>query len=187
MITRMILTLAGLMMVASMSASAAPFKLTSPTLTDGGVVPMVHVYNGMGYHGQNHSPALAWNGAPAGTKSFAITCHDPDAPSPDAPRPGGWWHWLAFDIPATTTGLAENASAGAMPPGSVQSMTDFGQPGYGGSAPPPGKPHRYIFTVYALKVDKLGLGAGDTMTKVDAAIRKNALASSSITVKFGHP
>ncbi|GAA0586398.1 kinase inhibitor [Rhizomicrobium electricum] len=187
MVTRIILALSGLMMVATMSASAAPFKLTSPTLPDGSTVPMVHVFNGMGYHGQNRSPALAWSGAPAGTKSFAVTCHDPDAPSPDAPRPGGWWHWLAFDIPAGTAGLPENASAFGMPPGSIQSVTDFGPPGYGGPAPPPGKPHRYVFTVYALKIDKLGLGASDSMTKVDAAIRNNALASASFTVKFGHP
>jgi Raf kinase inhibitor-like YbhB/YbcL family protein len=187
MVTRIVLTLAGLIMVASMSASAASFKLTSSTLSDGGIVPTKHVYNGMGYHGANRSPALSWNGVPAGTKSFAITCHDPDAPSPDNPRPGGWWHWLAFDIPATATGLPENASAFGMPPGSVQSVTDFGPPGYGGPAPPPGKPHRYVFTLYALKVDKLGLGANDSMIKVDTAIRKAALASANFTVKFGHP
>jgi Raf kinase inhibitor-like YbhB/YbcL family protein len=176
------LAAAGLMMVIPMSAEAAPFNLTSPTLTDGSVVPQVHVYNGYGYRGQNRSPALNWSGAPAGTKSFAITCHDPDAP-----HPGGWWHWLVFDLPAATTGLPENASMNELPPGSIQSVTDFGPPGYGGPAPPPGPAHRYIFTVYALKVAKLGLGPKGTITNVDAAIRKAAIASANLTVKFGHP
>ena len=180
-----VVALLGAMMGASMSAT--PFTLTSATLHDGGIVPDKHVYNGMGYHGANHSPALSWSGAPAGTKSFAITCHDPDAPSPDAPRPGGWWHWLAFDIPAAITNLPENASAFGMPPGTVQSVTDFGPPGYGGPAPPPGKPHRYFFVVYALNVAKLGLGANDKMTVVDAAIHKHAIASASFVVTFGHP
>lgn len=188
MLSRLVaVALAGLTMVVPMSAQTTPFKLASPTLTDGGIVPNSHVYNGMGYHGLNRSPGLSWSGAPAGTRSFAVTCHDPDAPSPDAPRPGGWWHWLAFDVPATASGLAENASAAGMPPGSVQSITDFGPPGYGGPAPPPGKPHRYVFTVYALKVERLGLGVNDKMTTVEAAIRKQALASATFTVKFGHP
>lgn len=179
--------LTGLMMVVPMSAEAAPFKLTSPTLSDGGLVPNTHVYNGYGYRGQNRSPALNWSGAPAGTKSFAVTCHDPDAPSPDAPRPGGWWHWFVFDLPATTAGLPENASMNELPPGAIQSVTDFGPPGYGGPAPPPGPAHRYIFTVYALKVAKLGLGSKGAIANVDAAIRKAAIASASFTVKFGHP
>jgi len=179
------LALAGLSMGASMSAGN--FTLTSPTLHDGGIVPNQHVYNGFGYGGANRSPSLAWSGAPAGTRSFAVTCHDPDAPSPDHPRPGGWWHWLAFDIPADASGLPENASASAMPAGSVQSITDFGPPGYGGPAPPAGKPHRYVFTVYALKVAKLGKGANDKMADVDAAIRKEAIASARFTVTFGHP
>ena len=179
------LAVAGLLMVIPMNAASLHF--TAPTLPDGSTVPMVHVYNGMGYHGQNRSPALQWSGAPAGTKSFAVTCHDPDAPSPDAPRPGGWWHWLVFDIPASITNLPENASAFGLPPGAVQSVTDFGPPGYGGPAPPPGKPHRYVFTLYALDTEKLGLGANDTMTTVDAAIRKHAIASGHFTVKFGRP
>lgn len=177
--------LLGLVMGPAMSATT--FTLTSATLHDGGGVPEKHVYNGFGYHGANRSPALSWSGAPAETKSFAVTCHDPDAPSPDNPRPGGWWHWLAFDIPASITGLAENASAGGMPAGSIQSVTDFGSSGYGGPAPPAGKPHRYIFTVYALKVAKLGKGANDKMADVDAAIRKQALASATFTVTFQNP
>jgi len=169
-------------MVLTMNANAANFTLTSATLQDGGGVPGVHVYSGFGYHGANRSPALSWSGAPAGTLSFAVTCHDPDAP-----HPGGWWHWLVFDIPATASGVAENASAFGLPPGTVQSVTDFGPPGYGGPAPPPGGPHRYIFTVYALNVARLGLPPATPMTKVDAAIREHALASAHFTVLFQHP
>jgi len=179
------IALAGLTMGTSMNA--ASFSLTSATLHDGGGVPDVHVYNGYGYRGANRSPALSWSGAPAGTKSFAVTCHDPDAPSPDAPRPGGWWHWLVVDIPATATSLPENASSDGLPVGAMQTVTDFGPPGYGGPAPPPGKPHRYIFTVTALKVAKLGLKPKYPMASVDAAIKKQALASASFTVTFGHP
>lgn len=170
------------LMVLTMNANAAPFMLTSASLHDGGVVPEIHVYNGFGYHGANRSPALSWSGAPAGTLSFAVTCHDPDAP-----HPGGWWHWLVFNIPATASGLAENASAFGLLPGAVQSVTDFGPPGYGGPAPPPGGPHRYIFTVYALNVARLDLPANTPMTKVDAAIRAHALASARLIGLFQHP
>jgi len=159
------------------AADAAPFVLTSPTLTENGLVPLQHVYDGC--NGLNRSPALSWSGAPAGTKSFAVTVFDPDAP-----HPGGWWHWLAFDIPADAKGLAENASD-ALPRGTVQSRNDFGTASYGGPCPPPGRPHRYVFTVYALKPDKLALTANDPPAKVDAAIRKNAIAQASITAKYG--
>ena len=181
MLVRLV-TLALTGLIAVMPMSPTPFTLSSPTLPDGATVPIEHVYNGYGYQGQNRSPALAWRGAPAGTKSFAITCYDPDAP-----HPGGWWHWFVFDLPAATTSLPENASVHGLPPGAIQSITDFGPPGYGGPAPPPGPVHRYIFTVYALKVEKLGLGANDKMTAVDAAIKRQALASASFTVTFGHP
>jgi len=165
----------------AVSAKAVRFTLTSPSLIEGGIVPNAHVYRGYGYNGENRSPQLSWSGAPPGTKSFAVTVHDPDAP-----RPGGWWHWLVFDIPATGTGLPEAAGNGAgLPPGAIESVTDFGSPGYGGPAPPPGRPHRYVFTVYALKVAKLGLTSTAAPAVVDAAIRKYRLAEASITAKFG--
>src|SRR3954465_14424129 len=111
----------------------------------------------MGAGGQNVSPQLSWSGAPAGTKSFALTLYDPDAPTGS-----GWWHWVVYDIPATATELPQGAGSGKapLPAGTVQGKTDFGAAGYGGAGPPPGdKPHRYVFTVYALKVDKLDLPA----------------------------
>ena len=165
----------------AVAARAAKLTLSSPTVIEGGIVPNAHVYNGYGYSGENRSPQLLWSGAPAGTKSFAVTVYDPDAP-----HPGGWWHWLAFDIPANVDGLPEDAGSGrGMPAGAIQSLTDFQTTGYGGPCPPPGKPHRYVFTVYALSVAKLGMSASELPGKVDQAIRRFAIGQASITAKFG--
>ena len=165
----------------AVAARAAKLTLSSPTVIEGGIVPNAHVYNGYGYSGENRSPQLLWSGAPAGTKSFAVTVYDPDAP-----HPGGWWHWLAFDIPANVDGLPEDAGSGrGMPAGAIQSLTDFQTTGYGGPCPPPGKPHRYVFTVYALSVAKLGMSASEPPGKVDQAIRRFAIGQASITAKFG--
>ena len=170
-----------LSLAVSLSAKAAKLVVTSPTLTDGGVVPNESVFNGYGYNGDNRSPALVWSGAPAATKSFAVTVYDPDAP-----KRGGWWHWLVFDIPAGVDRLPENAGSGeGLPPGTVQGLTDFETPGYGGPCPPPGKPHHYVFTVYALSVPKLAVSASDPPAKVAEAIKRAALAHAAITATFG--
>jgi Raf kinase inhibitor-like YbhB/YbcL family protein len=176
------LTLAtALTLAMAVAARVAKFTLSSPTIIEGGIVPNAHVYNGFGYRGENKSPQLAWSAAPSGTRSFAVTVHDPDAP-----HAGGWWHWLAFDIPADAEGLPEDAGSGkGLPAGAIQSITDFDTTGYGGPCPPPGKPHRYVFTVYALNVAKLGVAASDSPAKVDQAIRHHVIASASITAKFG--
>jgi Raf kinase inhibitor-like YbhB/YbcL family protein len=169
-----------LMTIAS-DAHAGAFALASPTLAEGQTVPEAHVYNGYGHHGKNLSPELSWTGVPAGTRSFAVTMFDPDAP-----RRGGWWHWLVIDIPANVTHLPEGAKPGrGLPPDAIQIVNDFGVGDYGGPAPPPGKPHRYIFTVYALKVAKLGLGAGASIAEASAAIEKNSLGHASITGLYG--
>ena len=169
-------------LMSAASASAAQFALTSPTLIDGKTVPEAHVYNGFGHHEKNLSPELFWSGAPVGTKSFAVTVFDPDAP-----RPSGWWHWLVFDIPAEITHLPQGAGNGhGLPEGALEIKTDFGQAGYGGPAPPPGKPHRYIFTLYALKTAKLGLGSNAGIAEVEAAIAKVSIAKASITALYGH-
>lgn len=167
-------------MVAS-SANAAPFALASPTLADGKVLPDAQVLNSYGCKGGNISPALSWTSPPAGTNSFAVTVHDPDAP-----HEGGWWHWLVFDIPASASGLPANAGSGAgLPAGAVESVTDFGKPGYGGACPPHGKPHRYVFAVTALKVAKLGLKADASPAAVAAAIAQNSLGKATITALYG--
>ena len=135
-------------------ASAAQMTLTSPDIKPGARIADEQIANGFGCSGGNVSPALSWSGSPKGTKSFALTNYDPDAPTGS-----GWWHWVVFNIPAATTSIPKNAGdvkAKLMPEGVIQSRTDFGTDGWGGPCPPPdGKPHRYIFTVFAVDVDKL--------------------------------
>jgi len=160
------------------------FRLSSADLTAGRPMAMKHVFNGFGCTGQNVSPALGWEGAPAGTRSFALMVHDPDAPTGS-----GWWHWVVWNIPAETTALPAGAgdpAAGLMPAGAVQGNTDYGTPGYGGPCPPPGsKPHHYHFRLYALKVDKLELPPDATPALVGFNVRANALAEAQIVATFG--
>ena len=179
---KMALSFAAVVVASMLSAShAAKFTLSSLTVADGHTLPEIHVYNDYGCTGANRSPELSWSGAPAGTKSFAVTVHDPDAP-----HDGGWWHWIVFDIPANVSRLPEGAGNGAgLPAGAVESLTDSGEPGYGGACPPPGKPHRYVFAVTALKVAKLGLNADAAPAAVDAAIAHNSLGKATITALYG--
>jgi Raf kinase inhibitor-like YbhB/YbcL family protein len=173
----------GLVAWPAMAAGAA-FKLESPTIKPGATLTEAQVFNGFGCSGKNLSPALQWSGAPQGTKSFAVTLYDPDAPTGS-----GWWHWVVINIPAGTTSLPEGAGSpdgGKLPPGSVQGRTDFGTPGFGGACPPKGdKPHRYIFTVYALKTDKLDVSPDGTAALVGFMIHGNSLGSATLTAKYG--
>jgi Raf kinase inhibitor-like YbhB/YbcL family protein len=154
------------------------FRVTAPDLTSKGRIAQEHAFNGMGCTGQNVSPALTWSGAPAGTKSFAVTAYDPDAPTGS-----GWWHWVMYNIPADATGLQAGAGNGRNAPrGSQQGNTDFGSKGYGGPCPPQGdKPHHYHFTVYALKTDKLDVPGNATAAMIGYNINANKLASARIT------
>jgi Raf kinase inhibitor-like YbhB/YbcL family protein len=137
----------------------------------------------MGAGGDNRSPALAWEGAPAGTKSFALTMYDPDAPTGS-----GWWHWVVYDLPASATGLPEGAGAAAgtgLPAGAKQGRTDFGSKEYGGAAPPPGHgPHRYIFTLYALNTDKLDVPADASAAYVGFMIHFAKLGEAKLTASY---
>src|SRR5581483_8971294 len=150
------------------------FKLTSKEVPANSTIANAQVFNGFGCSGQNISPSLSWRGAPAGTKSYALTMYDPDAPTGS-----GWWHWVVYNIPASAKGIPAGAGdprKPGMPAGAVQGNTDFGVPGYGGPCPPPGdKPHRYVFTLYALKVDKLDIPAGATAAMVGFNIHANTL------------
>ncbi len=155
-------------------------QLTSTLFADGETIPTsaAHTFAG----GGNVCPDLAWTGAPPGTRSFAITCYDPDAPTTV-----GFVHWLLFDIDPSTTSLAAGAgAAGESPAGSVSGFCDWGESQYGGMAPPPGdSPHRYIFTVYALDQDKLGLDETTTYAKFMFMIRGHVLATGTLTGLFG--
>lgn len=163
---------------------AADFRVTSPTVQEQGVMGREHVYDGFGCSGRNVSPELRWEQAPKGAKSFAVTVYDPDAPTGS-----GWWHWVIFNIPPGVTSLSAGAGrldGGSAPQGSVQSLTDFGQPGYGGPCPPQGDtPHRYIVTVYALKVDQLPLKPEASGAMVGYYLNQNMLGKASLTATYG--
>ena len=164
--------------------AAGTFTLESAELKPGATIAQKHVFKGFGCEGANVSPSLKWSNAPAGTKSFAFTVYDPDAPTGS-----GWWHWIMFNIPANVTSLPAGAGdpgAGKSPSGAVQSRTDFGKPGYGGPCPPKGdKPHRYIFTVYALKVEKIDADADASGALVGFMLNTNELGKASFTAKYG--
>ena len=160
---------------------AASFRVTAPDFVSRGRVDVTHVFNGMGCTGQNISPALEWANAPAGTKSYAVTMYDPDAPTGS-----GWWHWVMYNIPAGTTSLPAGAGNGRNAPrGSTQGPTDFGSKGYGGPCPPVGdKPHHYHITVFALKVDKLDIPGNATSAYVGFNLNANKLATARVTGLF---
>lgn len=154
-------------------------KVTFPGLKDG-VVDNGSVFKGFGCTGDNKSFALAWSGAPKDTKSFAVIVHDPDAPTGV-----GFFHWSVFNLPATTTKLDLGAS-GTFKDGAIEGYTDFGFSGFGGPCPPPGAPHRYIVTVYALKVPKLeGVDAKATGALLRFMLNQNSLAIGRATATYG--
>lgn len=161
---------------------AQTFTLTSTDV--GGQATEQQVFNGFGCTGRNQSPQLSWSNAPEDTKSFAITMYDPDAPTGS-----GWWHWVAFDIPADVRSLATGAGSAdgsAMPKGARQAVTDFGAKGYGGPCPPPDHgPHQYIVTVYALKTDKLDMGENPSPALVGFNLNANMLAKASLVFYYG--
>ena len=161
----------------------ATFTLTSTDLTNGGTIASAQVFNEFGCKGGNVSPALAWSGAPSDTRSFALLVHDPDAPTGS-----GWWHWVVYNIPPTTTALAAGAGdtkKNLMPSGAVQSRNDYGGAGYGGPCPPPGKPHHYHFRLYALKVPKLEVPADASPAMIGFNARAHALAEAEIVALYG--
>mgnify|MGYP003385433117 CR=1 FL=1 len=165
-------------------AQAAGFKLSSPEIKAGGTIPKSFEFNGFGCAGDNKSPALMWSGAPKGAKSFAVTVYDPDAPTGS-----GWWHWMVINIPANVTTLPGNAGAlnsATLPAGAVQSRIDYGVNAWGGVCPPQGdKPHRYIFTVHALKVERLEVPADATAALTGYMINGNSIGKASFTAKYG--
>jgi hypothetical protein len=160
---------------------AQTFTLKSKDI--GGQATSKQVMNGFGCTGDNISPELYWENPPEGTKSFAVTMYDPDAPTGS-----GFWHWVVFDIPSNVSELpsgAGNISKNLAPAGCIQSVTDIGQPGYGGPCPPVGHGiHTYLITLYALKVDKLGLDKTATPAFVGFNLYSNTLAKASLVMYY---
>ena len=159
----------------------ADLVLTSESFSDGDYLANDHVLSkayGFGCAGGNLSPQLSWSGAPEGTKSFALSCFDPDAPTGS-----GFWHWVVVNIPADVTSLALGAGSGggSMPAGALQTRTDFGAPGYGGPCPPEGDhPHRYLFTLHAVGLDALPVEGDTSAAVVGFMLNFNTLAKATL-------
>ncbi len=154
---------------------AHSFMLESSDIAEGQLLSDAFVFNGFGCAGENLRPALAWKEVPEGTKSFAITVYDPDAPTGS-----GWWHWIAHDIKADMRVIAADTEANSF----KQVTNDYGSVEFGGACPPPGEMHRYIFTIHALNVDILPLPEGYTPAVARFFIQHHSIASDSITAVY---
>ena len=166
----------------SIITSADSFSLTSSDITSGKMMPKAQEFQGFGCTGGNISPQLSWRGAPEGTKAFAITVYDPDAPTGS-----GWWHWQIVNIPANITSLAAgagNANTSTAPKGSRQIENDYGVAGFGGACPPPGHGvHRYQFTVHALSTN-LELPKAPSGALTGYLINANSLGSATLEALY---
>lgn len=180
---RLILACLVLLLPACANAQAL-FNLSSPILEEGKTMPLSAVYDGNDCIGQNTSPPLQWSGAPEGTKSFSITMFDPDA------RDGsGWLHWVVFNIPANVSQLAADAGSGeegALPEPAHSIGNHWGKNAYSGACPPMGdKPHRYQFTIYAMR-DALAFYPLSAIGKPTVNwLREHSLAHTTLTVTYG--
>lgn len=155
-------------------AAGSAFSLVSRAFAPGAVIPDRHTCTG-----EDLSPELSWSGAPEGTRTFALVCDDPDAPV------GLWVHWVVYNIPSRTTALPEGVGKGAaLPTDAQEGKNSWGRTGYGGPCPPPGKPHRYFFTLYALDAP-LNLLGGGTKAQVEAAMKGHVLARTELMGTFG--
>jgi Raf kinase inhibitor-like YbhB/YbcL family protein len=169
--------------------AALAFDLASPDFKPGEAIPLKSTFNSLGCQGQNISPALSWSDPPDGTKSFALMVHDPDAITGGA----GIWHWVIVNIPATARSIeqgAGTADGAKLPSGSRQITNDYAgfinSPGWGGPCPPKGaSPHRYDFTLYALKVETLKLPPNATSSHAGFIINLNTLAKTTLTAIYG--
>src|SRR5881392_1490276 len=161
-------------------SQAAGLSLTSPDIKPNSTIDKKFEANVFGCSGENKSPALKWSGAPKDTKSFVVTVYYPDPPTAS-----GFWHWFVYNIPANVSELPADAGAqgGAkLPKGAAMNRIDYGVAAWGGPCPPPGdKPHRFVFTVYALKTDKLDIPPDGTAALVGFMIHANQLGKATFT------
>lgn len=157
------------------------FELTSSDLRAGEPMPARFAYDGAADGAENASPALAWSGFPDGTKSFVVSCYDPDAPTPS-----GFWHWMLVNLPASVTSLETGAGNGSsLPDGAFHVRSDWGTKEYGGAYPPDGdRAHRYYFVVHAVDVDKLDVDSDASAAVVSFNLAFHALARAELMVTF---
>ncbi|MEU8523791.1 YbhB/YbcL family Raf kinase inhibitor-like protein [Streptomyces sp. NBC_01216] len=156
------------------------FTVVSEDIVPGGVLKDTQVHAA-----GNVSPQLGWEGFPAGTKSFAVTCFDPDAPTGS-----GFWHWVLFDIPASVTALPAGAGSGAfagLPTGATHVRNDYGSKDFGGAAPPAGENHRYVFTVYAVDQERLGPDEDASPAAVGFNLRFHTLGRAQLVAEYTGP
>ena len=164
----------------STAAVAGNFTLKSNDIADGATLDDNFVYAGFGCTGKNISPQLSWSNAPEGTKSFAITVYDGNAPTGS-----GWWHWMVVNIDSSQSQLAQAASSQGMPKGAVQIETDFGEQQFGGACPPVGHgKHTYQFKVHALKVEKLDVTADTPAALVGYMLWANSLGTAQFNAYY---
>jgi Raf kinase inhibitor-like YbhB/YbcL family protein len=172
----------GFALIAMFAGGAAAFDLSSPDpeVKNGKPMPKAQEYRGFGCNGDNLSPELVWKDAPDGTKSFAVTVYDPDAPTGS-----GFWHWIVYDIPATATGLPAAAIKSTLPTGAKLGRNDFGERNYSGACPPSGdRAHHYIFTVHALKVEKLNVPEDASAALIGYNIIANRIGLAKMTTTY---
>ena len=151
-----------------------PLKVSSPEWKDGATIPKKYTADGA-----DASPPLVFEGVPPATRAFALICDDPDAPV------GTWVHWVLYDIPGTSRGLAEGVPTDpSLTDGSRQGRNSWKKTGYGGPSPPPGMPHRYFFRLYALR-EPLGLRPGLTAKDVESAAQAKAIESAKFLGTYG--
>jgi Raf kinase inhibitor-like YbhB/YbcL family protein len=165
------------------ATEASTLTLSSDAFKDGAQVPLDAVFAKSGCKGKNQSPNVKIDpaGIPTATKSFALLLHDPDAPVS-----GGFYHWVMFDIPASTKSIDGSlAQSDKLPDGSIQGTNDFDERGYGGPCPPPGSPHHYKLTVYALDVSSLGLDSSARGSDAARAMKGHIIAAGTITSTYG--
>jgi Raf kinase inhibitor-like YbhB/YbcL family protein len=169
-------------LAAGLALPAAAMTVKSRDVAEGAQMNTAQVFAACHIHGRekgrNVSPALAWSGAPPGTKSFAVTMLDPMDGS------HYFWHWIAFDIPVGVTALPSGASGTAMPQGAVEGVNSFGGRGYGGPCPPRGTTHRYIFNVWALDVPSLSLPAEATGAQLRPQLQLHSLGKATLTARY---
>ena len=179
MFKKMIFSLLFLMSAfVSSNALADGFFVSSADIK--GQIANDQVFNSFGCSGKNISPQLSWSNAPAGTKSFAITMYDPDAPTGS-----GWWHWVVFNIDKSVDHLKTGSSLKAMPAGAIESSSSYGIKGFGGACPPKGdKAHRYIITVFALNTEKIQQDADARPELIGFFVNSHTIAKASIMAYY---